>query len=178
VQALPADFSRLREQLFRKRISLADYLEIRYVTIRRNRNGVIMPTVQSKFDFTRIDRRTKKVTPALLAAIRDRIVDHLHPRKIILFGSRANGTATPDSDIDLLVVLDDKHPLASIKRRDRFGAIQDLFQHRLFGLDAMVLTATEVKKIVDENEGEWDLVLEILEEGKTLYECAQETKAK
>ncbi len=86
-----------------------------------------MPTAQTQFDFTRIDRRTKRVTPVLLAAIRDRIVDHLHPEKIILFGSRANGTATPDSDIDLLVVLDDEHPLARLKRRDRFGALLELF---------------------------------------------------
>ncbi|MGH7599343.1 MAG: nucleotidyltransferase domain-containing protein [bacterium] len=132
-----------------------------------------MPTVQTQFDFIRIDRRTKRVTPALLAAIRDRIVDHLHPEKIVLFGSRANGTATLDSDIDLLGILDDKHPLARVRRRDRFGAIQDLFHHRLFGLDAMVLTATEVEKIMDENEGEWDLVLEILDEGKILYEQNQ-----
>jgi predicted nucleotidyltransferase len=136
-----------------------------------------MPTIQAKFDFTRIDRRTKRVTPALIAAIRDRIVDNLHPEKIILFGSRANGTATPDSDIDLLVILNDEHPLARVRRRDRFGAIQDLFRHRLFGLDAIVLTTAEVQKIMDENEGEWDLVLEILDEGKTLYDRAQETKA-
>jgi predicted nucleotidyltransferase len=133
-----------------------------------------MATVQIKFDFTRIDRRTRKVTPALIAAIRDRIVDHLHPEKIILFGSRANGTATPDSDIDLLVVLDDKHPLASVRRRDRFGALLDLFQYRSFGLDAFVLTNAEVQKIKNENEGEWDLILEILDEGKILYDRVQE----
>jgi predicted nucleotidyltransferase len=31
------------------------------------------------------------------------IVAAVHPEKIILFGSRATGTARPDSDIDLLV---------------------------------------------------------------------------
>lgn len=137
-----------------------------------------MPTAQTQFDFTRIDRRTKRVTPALIAAIRDRIVDHLQPEKIILFGSRANRTATPESDIDLLVILADGHPLARVRRRDRFGAIQDLFRHRLFGIDAMVLTTAEVQKIMDENEGEWDLILEILDEGIILYDRAQETKAK
>ena len=35
-----------------------------------------------------------------------RIVDGFHPEKIILFGSRARGEARPDSDIDLLVVMD------------------------------------------------------------------------
>jgi predicted nucleotidyltransferase len=34
-----------------------------------------------------------------------RIVDRFHPEKIILFGSHARGTAAPDSDADLLVVM-------------------------------------------------------------------------
>ena len=36
----------------------------------------------------------------------DRLVEALHPRAIILFGSRARGTNRPDSDYDLLVVSD------------------------------------------------------------------------
>lgn len=35
----------------------------------------------------------------------ERIVAKFHPLRIVLFGSRARGTDTPDSDIDLLVVL-------------------------------------------------------------------------
>ena len=34
-----------------------------------------------------------------------RIVDQFHPERIILFGSHARGTAGPDSDVDLLVVM-------------------------------------------------------------------------
>jgi predicted nucleotidyltransferase len=43
---------------------------------------------------------------ATLREIIDRIVSGFSPRKIILFGSRARGTAAPDSDVDLLVVTD------------------------------------------------------------------------
>jgi predicted nucleotidyltransferase len=46
------------------------------------------------------------VAPELL----DRVVAYFHPRRIILFGSQARGDAGPDSDIDLLVVLDDDAP--------------------------------------------------------------------
>lgn len=35
-----------------------------------------------------------------------RIVKKFHPEKIILFGSHARGEAGPDSDVDLLVVMD------------------------------------------------------------------------
>ncbi|MBI3980241.1 MAG: nucleotidyltransferase domain-containing protein [Chloroflexi bacterium] len=34
-----------------------------------------------------------------------RIVERFRPERIILFGSHARGTARPDSDVDLLVVL-------------------------------------------------------------------------
>lgn len=34
------------------------------------------------------------------------VVDRFHPRRVILFGSHARGTAGPDSDVDLLVVMD------------------------------------------------------------------------
>lgn len=35
-----------------------------------------------------------------------RIVERFHPERVILFGSQARGTAGPDSDVDLLVVMD------------------------------------------------------------------------
>ena len=122
------------------------------------------------FDFDRIDRRTKKVTPALIHAVGDRIVQNLHPKKVVLFGSQARDTATEGSDIDLLVVLDNGHPLAPLRQRDRLGELLELFRYRLFGLDAIVLTEDEVRKLAAENEGEWDLVLEILEKGEALYD--------
>ena len=34
-----------------------------------------------------------------------RIVKRFHPDRVILFGSHARGTADPDSDVDLLIVM-------------------------------------------------------------------------
>ena len=39
-------------------------------------------------------------------AIVDQIVHRFRPRKVILFGSYADGTLSEDSDVDLLVVMD------------------------------------------------------------------------
>lgn len=39
-----------------------------------------------------------------------RIVSQFHPEQIILFGSHGNGLATPDSDVDLLVVMHAQEP--------------------------------------------------------------------
>lgn len=121
------------------------------------------------FAFDRIDRRTKQATPALITAITERIVSHLNPRQVILFGSQARGNSVEDSDIDLLVCLDNDHPLAQLRGVERAGEVLDLFRYRSFGLDVIVLTQDEVQELEDSNEGEWDLILEILMQGKYLY---------
>ena len=46
------------------------------------------------------------VPPELL----DAVVAYFKPQRVILFGSTARGEAGPDSDIDLLVVVDDDTP--------------------------------------------------------------------
>lgn len=134
------------------------------------------------FAFDRIDRRTKKVTPALIAAVTERIVSALHPRQVILFGSQARSHKQAKtgrgSDIDLLICLQDNHPLARMRRNERAAEVLDLFRFRSFGLDVFVLTQSEVQELQDTNEGEWDLVLEILEQGKVLYERHVSTSAK
>ncbi len=38
------------------------------------------------------------------------VVAYFNPRRVIVFGSRARGDAHADSDIDLLVVVDDETP--------------------------------------------------------------------
>ena len=42
------------------------------------------------------------------------MVEHLQPEQIWLFGSRATGSAHPDSDYDLLVVVPDDAPKESV----------------------------------------------------------------
>ena len=122
----------------------------------------------SGFTFDRIDRRTKNVTPTLITAVEKRIVSNMHPRQVILFGSQVQGKVGKESDIDLLICLDDDHPLAGLRRSERAGEVLDLFRYRSFGLDVIVLTHSEVRELQNSNEGEWDLVLEILERGKVL----------
>jgi predicted nucleotidyltransferase len=52
----------------------------------------------------RITKKTK--VQAQIDRMVKRIVRKFHPEKIILFGSHARGDAGPDSDVDLLVVLE------------------------------------------------------------------------
>ena len=54
----------------------------------------------------------KDVTLRRIKEIAHQIVEHSHPQKIILFGSHAYGTATVDSDVDLLIMMEtEKKPL-------------------------------------------------------------------
>lgn len=76
--------------------------------------------------------------------LRDRIAEALHPEKIFLFGSYAEGTATEESDVDLLVVAESE--FASHKRNI---ALKRLFPRRRFSLDAFVYTPSEYLKYKD-----------------------------
>lgn len=47
----------------------------------------------------------------------DPVVAYFRPRRVILFGSVARGNSGPDSDIDLLVIVDDDTPPAKVTIR-------------------------------------------------------------
>lgn len=97
-----------------------------------------------------------------LDTIIDRIVVRFHPRRVVLFGSHARGTATAQSDIDLLVVLDqvaDKRQAAVEIRR----ALSDLPMSK----DIIVTTPEEIARRGDLTGS---ILRPALREGKILYE--------
>ena len=77
-----------------------------------------------------LEPRQQDLASRLPAGLLDRIVSHLDPIKVIVFGSQATGATHPDSDWDLLIVVDDDMPAERINgkalhevRRDVSGAI-------------------------------------------------------
>jgi predicted nucleotidyltransferase len=102
---------------------------------------------------------------AVLDTMVDRIVARFKPRRVVLFGSRARGTATADSDVDLLVVLDrvsDKREAAIEIRR----ALSDLPVCK----DIIVTTPDE---IVRRGDLAGSVLRPALREGKVIYEQAE-----
>lgn len=91
-----------------------------------------------------------------------RIVAELKPEKIILFGSYAYGNPTPDSDVDLLVIMNTK-----AKEVDRYVAVSNLLYPRQFPVDILVKTPKEIEA---ERKKRGNFFLrEILTKGKVLY---------
>ena len=91
------------------------------------------------------------------------IVRAFHPQKIILFGSRAVGSARPDSDVDLLVIMESEKPAGR-----RAADIYRLLKARRFSLDVLVFTPAEIRKKL----AGFDPFLEdILKKGRVLYEA-------
>ena len=80
------------------------------------------------------------MTDPLVERVVKTIAEAIRPEKIILFGSRAQGTAQPDSDIDLLVIYRGEQNERDLKIR-----IHRLFQHPEFSMDLFVLTPEELE---------------------------------
>ena len=92
----------------------------------------------------------------------ERIVREFDPLRIILFGSRARGTARPDSDYDLLVVL----PKIENKRQTTVAILRTLINVPA-SKDVVVTTPEEIE-LRGQTLG---LVLRpALREGKAVYE--------
>ncbi|MGZ9226672.1 MAG: nucleotidyltransferase domain-containing protein, partial [Anaerolineales bacterium] len=98
----------------------------------------------------------KSLRPAI-----QKIVDDLNPEKIILFGSYAYGKPTPNSDVDLLIVLETNAPL-----KERSWKVSRLLLPRPFPVDILVKTPREIEKAL--KSGDFFL-REILTRGKVLY---------
>jgi predicted nucleotidyltransferase len=103
----------------------------------------------------------RQVSETLPAAV-ERIARELQPEKIILFGSYAYGTPTPESDVDLLVIMETEAP-----SKERSWAVSRLLIPRPFPVDILVRTPQEIERSL--GKGDF-FVREIMTCGKVLYE--------
>ena len=86
----------------------------------------------------------------------------MFPEQIVLFGSYAYGRPTPDSDVDLLVVMDTDAPAT-----ERFLAVSRLLRPRPFPVDILVRTPQEYRAALEKGDS---FITEIMTQGKVLYE--------
>ena len=100
------------------------------------------------------------VSETLPRAVR-RIAATLKPQKIILFGSYAYGTPTPDSDVDLLIVMQTNGP-----HKERSWAVSRLLIPRPFPVDILVRTPVEITQAL---KGRNYFMQEVVSRGRVLY---------
>lgn len=99
-----------------------------------------------------------------LPAVVERIVRRFAPVRIILFGSRARGTARSDSDLDLLVVL----PAAPDRRAAAEAVMRELADLPV-GKDIVVSTP---EHLAERGQVNGLVYKTALEEGQVIYERA------
>jgi predicted nucleotidyltransferase len=90
-----------------------------------------------------------------------RIVEAVHPRRVILFGSAARGEMGPNSDLDVLVIMPD----GTHRRR----TAQEVYR-RMWGFgfakDIVVVTESDVQEY---GTNPYMIIKNALEEGRELY---------
>jgi uncharacterized protein len=108
-----------------------------------------------------VDKRTRIPQKAIDQVVQQ-IVEKFKPQKIILFGSYARGDFRPESDVDLLVVMET--PL----RESQIELEIHRYLNVMFGLDLLVYTPKRLKERVEMSD--W-FVQDILREGKVMYDA-------
>ncbi len=101
------------------------------------------------------------VTDSLIQEMVSKIVKHFNPDKVILFGSRAWGKPTGESDVDILVVMDvDGSPIRKASEISRIA------RPRFLPIDIVVRTPDEI----EHRKGIGDpFIKRIMNQGKVLY---------
>jgi uncharacterized protein len=105
-----------------------------------------------------------EVTPDLLSDIARRIVESFRPEKIVLFGSYAGGRPGPDSDIDLLIIMETGDDPA-----ERVRKIRRVAKVTYLPMDVIVRTPAEIRERISLGDS---FIVDILAQGKTLYDRA------
>jgi uncharacterized protein len=109
-----------------------------------------------------------QVTEKLLQEMTDLIVRETKPRKIILFGSYARGTAHADSDLDFLIAEDGLFD-AQRSRRGEITRLSNIMFDYFIPMDFLVFTPQEIDKWKDTNN---HVIAHALREERMLYESS------
>lgn len=108
----------------------------------------------------------ESVHPDKIQAMTDALVAASKPRRIVLFGSQASGSAKDDSDVDFLIV-EDGHFRDELARQDEMTRLWKVLAPFRTSTDLLVYTNDEVKR--------WSattnhVVARAMREGKVMYD--------
>ena len=102
------------------------------------------------------------ITPEIIEEVKKRLITVYQPEMIYLFGSYARGTATDDSDLDLMVIVRDSNE-RPIRREQR---AQRCLGRLLVSADVLVRTRKEVQRV---QNVPGSLTGDVIRNGRKLY---------
>ena len=102
------------------------------------------------------------LTPNEIDNLIQQIVARIRPQKVMIFGSYAKGTATSESDLDLLVIKETELPMAN-----RADELKPMLSHALIPVDVHTYTPEEVEEYGME---QYSFMNNILNSGRTVFE--------
>ena len=102
----------------------------------------------------------RRIPMRAIRAVVQQIAEKFQPEKIILFGSYAYGRPKPESDVDLLVVMD-----TPLRNREQAAQIARAIDYH-FGLDLIVRTPQQLAKRIALGDF---FLREVTEKGRVLY---------
>lgn len=103
----------------------------------------------------------RRIPQQAIEEVVDQIVERFQPERIILFGSYAYGRPRPESDVDLLVVLE-----TPLKETEQAVNICQAIDYH-FGLDLIVRTPATLARRLALGD---PFLHEVVSQGKVLYE--------
>jgi predicted nucleotidyltransferase len=104
-----------------------------------------------------------RIPQVAIQSVVDQIVALFQPQKIILFGSYAYGIPKPESDLDILVIMDTQ--LSELKQAATI--CKQIPYH--FGIDLVVCTPQRLEQRLEWGD---QFLREIIQRGVTLYESS------
>lgn len=107
-------------------------------------------------------KKIYRVDDALLKEIVNRIVNTVHPERIVLFGSYVYGRPKDESDLDILVIMHSKLP-----RYRRSVPIYSSLAGLLVPKDILVYTPEEIEEWSEVPQA---FITTVLKKGKVIYE--------
>ncbi len=107
--------------------------------------------------------RRKRIPQEAIDYVVWQIAEKFQPSKIILFGSYAYGNPRPESDVDVLVIMD-----SPLKESELSFQIRKSIEYN-FGIDLVVKTPKDLKRRIDLGDV---FLKEIVRKGKVVYERA------
>ncbi len=102
-----------------------------------------------------------EITASVIEEIKDRIVEHMQPEKIILFGSTVSGETDEAKDVDILIIKETDLP-----KHRRAREIRRRLRDLLVPIDILIYTPGEVQSWKDASSA---FITDILRNGKVLY---------